>query len=327
MSMHAQLHTHLCAAQHARGCKQASAPPHATRRAASCHLRCRYCQQLNPVLDLLAQELADQKHAAFYVAKVMLQPCLGRGCMPRALCSPDHEVSGRTRCGGTAHTQVDGTQSKVLMQRFDTDAFPTIYVLRGSRTWQYDANGGRTVPAVSFWVWSLHGAQAGAQQVGAQAGTRWAELCAVPVAAQLKEFVLRGYAKTPQQSWHKTPRSYFGIWLGKLFRCGLLFSLKQHACGLPVHSRSALHGPITHYAAARNRTALPGCLAWMQRPWRAGIRLHAPQGGAQVVGPDHSAGSPGDTRGGRRCSHLHAGQPAPAQRKIQRRRWVRARAC
>ncbi|KAK9814656.1 hypothetical protein WJX72_009315 [[Myrmecia] bisecta] len=52
-----------------------------------------------------------------------------------------------TELKGSIHIgKIDGTKEKALMQRFDVEAFPTIYHLRTGETRQYD--GKRTLPAL-----------------------------------------------------------------------------------------------------------------------------------------------------------------------------------
>ncbi|KIZ06106.1 thioredoxin-related transmembrane protein 1 [Monoraphidium neglectum] len=78
---------------------------------------------------------------------------------------------------GVSVAKVDGTKNKVLLMRFGVEAYPSIYLLREGKSWQYDG-------ARSF--------------------------------QSLKEFALTGFKSAQPMPFHKSPVSAFGRVMGAL---------------------------------------------------------------------------------------------------------------
>jgi hypothetical protein len=64
----------------------------------------------------------------------------------RGRSQPRCRARRRRRPRGHAPAQVDGTRNRVLLMRFGVEAYPSIFLLREGKTWQYEE--ARTVQRV-----------------------------------------------------------------------------------------------------------------------------------------------------------------------------------
>eukprot|EP00884_Botryococcus_braunii_P010587 jgi/Botrbrau1/1952/Bobra.0005s0044.1 len=121
---------------------------------------CPLCKSLSPVWEQLAVELKGKVHVA----------------------------------------KVDGPENPITAKRFGIHAYPSLFLLRDGRTYEYTLDHGMGLK-------------------------------------QFAQFALNGYKETPPRSWHQSPNSSFGRIMGRIFRVPrqtskLYFEIHQQS-GLP----------------------------------------------------------------------------------------------